>query len=137
FLWTVNPGAWPPAGVSPASPAWGLAAAASYLASSLVLVVAGRVLSSPDGLARGSMSLALLAGIALMAGGLTLELYGHWQSGLGPTEHAYGATVYAFAALQGQFVGAVAVMGGFTLARVVSGKLDNVRRSTFDNTNLL
>lgn len=132
FLWTVNPGAWPAAGVSPASPVWGLASAVAYVASSALVVLAGRMLASPKG-----VSVAIAAGIVLLAGGLGLEVYGHWQSGLNPAAHSYGAAVYAFSALQSQFIGAVTIMGGFTIARALSGKLDGVRRATFDNTMLL
>src|SRR5690606_580845 len=119
FLWTVNPGAWPPAGVSPASHAWGLASAAAYVASSGLVFIAGRTLASPKGFAKMPASLALAAGIVFLTGGLTLEAYGHWQSGLDATAHSYGAVVYAFSALQGQFVGAVAIMGAFTVARAL------------------
>ena len=137
FLWTVNPGAWPPADVSLASPAWGFASAAAYVASSALIFVAGRILASPNGFAKGPASIALAVAIILLAGGLALEVYAHWQSGLDPTTHSYGAVVYAFPALHGQFIGAVAIMGAFTIARALLGKLDAVRRATFDNTMLL
>jgi len=137
FLWTVNPGEWPPPDVTPVSTGWGLAAAASYIASSGLVAVAGRALISSGTGAGLQVSVALLTGLALLFGGLAIEIYGQWQSGLNPTAHSYGAVVYAFSALQGQYIGAVAIMGGYTVARAVSGRLDGVRRSTFDNTMLL
>jgi cytochrome c oxidase subunit I+III len=39
--------------------------------------------------------------------------------------------------LQGQLVLVVVIMGGYTLARSLSGLLDGARRVTFDNTMLL
>ena len=54
-----------------------------------------------------------------------------------PTAHSYGAVVYAFSALQGQYVAAVVIMGLYTVARSLTGRLDGVRRATFDNTMLL
>ncbi|MBA3326157.1 MAG: cbb3-type cytochrome c oxidase subunit I [Rhodobacteraceae bacterium] len=137
FLWTVNPGDWPPAAVTPAAARWGLAAAACYVASSLLVVIAGRALAASGTGGRRAVAIALLAGLALLAAGFGLEIYGHWRSGLRPTAHSYAAAVYAFSALQGQYVGAVAIMGGFTVARAMSGQLRAARRVTFDNTMLL
>ena len=48
FLWTITPGAWPPPGVRLA-PLWiGLVAAGLYAASSVAMLVAGRVLAQRD-----------------------------------------------------------------------------------------
>jgi cytochrome c oxidase subunit I+III len=55
---------------------------------------------------------------------------------LSPEAHAYGAAVYVIASLQGFFVITAAIMALFTVARWWAGKLDSVRRSTFDNTML-
>ena len=138
FLWTVNPGAWPPDGVTPAPWGWGAAAAAAYVASSGLIAFASRLLATAKGgAAAWRVSLALIAALPLLVGGLAVEAYGHWQSGLLPTAHSYGAVVYAFSALQGQYVAAVVIMGLYTVARSLTGRLDGVRRATFDNTMLL
>ena len=47
-----------------------------------------------------------------------------------------GACVYTILALQAFFVATVAIMALYTIARWWAGKLDSVRRSTFDNTML-
>jgi len=41
------------------------------------------------------------------------------------------------AALQGQFVAVLVIMGLYTVARSLRGLLDGRRRATFDNTMLL
>jgi len=55
---------------------------------------------------------------------------------LSPSAHAYGAVVYAIMSLQIFFVLTTLVMGIYTIARWLAGKLDSVRRTTFDNTML-
>ena len=78
--------------------------------------------------------------------GLTLETYDGtaWISvtpltitGLRPTGHAYGATVYILLGYQGFHVAVLLLMGCYTLARSLFGLLDSQRRATFDNTMLL
>ena len=54
-----------------------------------------------------------------------------------PADSAYGAMVYLAAVLEGQVVAAVLVMSLFAIARYLAGKLDSVRRGTFENTALL
>ena len=47
-----------------------------------------------------------------------------------------GAAVYAIMSLQVFFVLTTFVMGAYTIARWIAGRLDSVRRTTFDNTML-
>jgi cytochrome c oxidase subunit I+III len=137
FLWTVNPGAWPPEGVEPRSIAWTAGASALYLAGSGAVWLSRRIL-----LRRGregpwwSMRLALLAAVPPMLAALGVDFFGHWQTGLRPDAHSYGAVVYAIVGLQGVYVATLLPMALFTLARSLFGLLDGVRCVTFDNTML-
>ena len=127
FLWTITPGAWPPPGVRLA-PLWiGLVAAGLYAASSVAMLVAGRVLAQRDAspwMLRGLIGLAIL----LLVGATGVELVGQWASGVQPAQSGYGATVFALASFQGFLAAVLIVMGLFTIARSVAGKLDPVRR---------
>jgi cytochrome c oxidase subunit I+III len=59
------------------------------------------------------------------------------MTGLRPAENAYGAMVYLGTVLFSQLAFTLVIMGVFTLARHLAGKLDAVRRVTFDNYMLL
>jgi cytochrome c oxidase subunit I+III len=83
------------------------------------------------------MRFSLFAAIPLAAGGVAAQFYGDWQAGLSPETHSYGAVLYAFASWQGFFTAVLAVMALYTAARSLCGKLNHVRRGTFDNTALL
>ena len=54
-----------------------------------------------------------------------------------PKETSYAAVVYMLTALQCFFVVTVTIMGLYTLARSLAGKIGERRRVTFDNTRLL
>src|SRR5690606_36040125 len=103
FIWTVNPQLWRQAPL-PALP-WPGLALLLYVASSTAIWGAGRCIDSSGDGVRGRL-FPLLMGTAplLLAAGLGAETYGEWQAGLRPTDTAYAALVYTFAALQGQFV---------------------------------
>jgi cytochrome c oxidase subunit I+III len=138
FLWTVNPDAWPPDGAILAGHLWPSAAAALYLLSSGLLHAAARVLTARGrGGPWGMFRLLLFAALPILLLGFAIHLYAYWDSGLRPTESAYGAVVYAFVAMQGLYVATVLIMGLFVLARSIAGMLDGVRRQTFDNTMLV
>ena len=135
FLWLVNP-AWPPPAIALPSLAWPAAAGVLYAASSGAIILAGRALSRQEQLGPWPMRLLLIAGPVLFLAAVGVQTLAAWQTGLRPTQHSYGAMVYLFAALQGFFGGIILIMAGFTLARSLAGKLDAVRRVTFDNTKL-
>ncbi len=82
------------------------------------------------------MRFLLLVGVLLMLGGVGTQLYAYLESGLRPEENSYGAMVYTFISLQGFFAVVLAIMGFYTIARSLAGKLNSVRRATFDNTAL-
>ncbi|RDI61125.1 cbb3-type cytochrome c oxidase subunit I [Microvirga subterranea] len=136
FLWLVNPASWPPSGTVmpgflPGSTAGGL-----YVASAILVAVASRHLRGDDRRSPSSVPLLLAGAVVLLATGSTLDLWTHWQTALSPSAHAYGAAVYGIIAFQILFVGTSVIMGLYTIARWLAGKLDSVRRATFDNTML-
>ena len=137
FLWVVSPEVWAPVG-SPEPPPipWSAGSAALLLAGTAVLWFVSRRLSSMTA-SRVAMSCALLLSLACVTGAFALELRGHLATGLGPGENAYAAMVYLGAVLFGQLVFALLIMGLFTIARHLAGRLDAVRRVTYDNYALL
>jgi cytochrome c oxidase subunit I+III len=136
FLWTVNPEMW--AGEARPDVFFGLGAATLYALSSGVIWIAGRWLTLRTRFGPWTgVRLALGVAPLVLTAALFAELYGLWDAGLRPTENAYAATVYAFAALNGFYVATLALMGWFALARSLAGLLDGVRRQVYDNTMLL
>jgi cytochrome c oxidase subunit I+III len=136
FLWLVNPAAWPPAGVALPSFGWPAGAGIFYLAGSGAIALAGRQLRSPER-RKGRWTPILIAiALPLLVLASALDLWAQWRSGLSPGAHAYGASVYAIVSIQAFFVATTTVMGLYTIARWLAGKLDPERRATFDNTML-
>jgi len=136
FLWLVNPGAWPPQGVRIPDWIWPSLSAFLYCASGALVAVASRQLRGDD--RRSPRSVPVLIGVALplVCGASAIDLWMQRETGLSPSAHAYGAAVYAITSLQIFFVLTTLVMGAYTIARWLAGRLDNVRRTTFDNTML-
>jgi heme/copper-type cytochrome/quinol oxidase subunit 3 len=132
FLWTVSPEVWHEA---PALPHVG------YPLTAAILLVSG---SACIGLANRALRRnatygfygALLAAVALLGGSFAVDLSAHLGAGLRPGGSAYGAAVFLLVSLHGFYASIVIMMALFTLARRVAGKLDDVRRVTFDNTRL-
>jgi cytochrome c oxidase subunit I+III len=106
------------------------------LLSILAFVGAGRTLPRPGGRSSSMLALLFLATGSLI-GGLAVDLFSHWETGLRPTVNSYAAMVYMAGLLNGQIALAVAIMTLFTVARYATGKLDCERRNCFDNTSLL
>jgi len=121
YLWTVSPQVWPSA-LPPMK--YAFTAGALLVLSSAAVVYANK-----------SIYAGLSAAIAFLIAAFAVELQAH--RGLDPTESSYGALVYAFIALQGFYVAAVAVMALYTVARRAAGLLDRERRATLDCTMLL
>lgn len=135
YLWTVSPQQWPAREALPALDRTGLsllmlAASAGALLASRRLLAAGRR-------RRGLIATLVAAGVAGLLAALGHDLWSHWAAGLRPQASGHAALVYANAVLQGQIAGAVAVMAGFTLARIAAGRIDGTRRVVFDNLALL
>lgn len=137
FLWVVSPEVWAPIG-SPKPPplGWPLGSAALLLAGSGILWLVSRRLGVFSA-SRVAMSVALLLSLACLTGAFALELRGHLATGLSPEGNAYGAMVYLGAVLFAQLVFALVIMGLFAMARHMAGKLDAVRRVTYDSYALL
>ncbi|WP_265518669.1 cytochrome c oxidase subunit I [Nitratireductor luteus] len=137
YLWVVSPDVWAPLG-SPAlpPPAWPAASLLLTLAGTAAIWLAGRLLPAPG--TRNAVSPGLnAAGALCLVAAIALEILGHWGTGLRPTENAYGALVYMQSALSGQLAFAIFIMSGFAVARAVTGRLDRVRRVSFDNCAVL
>jgi cytochrome c oxidase subunit I+III len=133
FLWTVSPEVWPKSPVELPELRYPLAATLLSVLSSVSVAYASRALKSNHA---QPVRFALLAAVPLLIGALGYELYGHWQTGLRPTQTSYAAVVYTVLSIQGFFVAVVTSMGLYTVARSWCGLIDRERRATFDNTML-
>jgi cytochrome c oxidase subunit I+III len=128
FLWTVSPEVWPAADALP-NLAGAAAVAGLLVASSGAVMVASRALARN---AKALTAVALLAAMVLLMASIVLEVIGHRSTGLSPSESAYGAAVYLMVSLHGFFAVVVVSMAAYALARLRAGKLDDVRRVSFD-----
>ncbi len=125
YLWLVSPDAWPS---SLPSLSYAAVSAAALVISSMVVAAADRKVAS-----KGDCRLLWLA-LPLLLFGFGTNIAA--QSAVSPEEDAYGAIVYAFVSVDGWFVAVAIVLALFALARHRAGKLDAVRRVTFDNAKL-
>jgi cytochrome c oxidase subunit I+III len=125
FLWTVTPQMWPHQG---ADAGYFVGAAALLLVSSAVVHATDRRVGDSGDCRALALAIPLLAGawvVSLMA-----------QRDVSPTADGYGAAVHAFLAVDGFFVAVAVILALFALARHAAGRLDRVRRVTFDNAKL-
>jgi cytochrome c oxidase subunit I+III len=137
FLRTVNPGSWPPQDVQIPPLLWPAIAALVLAASGVVMAHANRALAAESQRGPWAMRSALILATLLMGASFGIALHDLWQSGLRPSQHAYGAMVYTVLAYQGLHVAVLLVMACYLLARSVCGLLDAVRRASLDNVRLL
>ena len=136
YLWTVSPQVWPGASGQTIPPVADALVCAILLAGSgAAVMVAARALAA--GRHQRLIVPLVVAGAAALLGSLAWDIIAQWRSGLRPDMSSYGAIVYANAFLQAQLVVPVVLMAAFVLARYGAGKLDKVRRVTFDNLMLL
>src|ERR687898_791744 len=131
FLWTVNPGSWPPQDVQIPPLLWPAIAALVLAASGVVMAHANRALAAERQRGPWTMRSALILATLLMGASFGVALHDLWQSGLRPSQHAYGAMVYTVRAYQGLHVAVLLVMACYLLARSMCGLLDPVRRASF------
>jgi cytochrome c oxidase subunit I+III len=132
YLWTVSPELWPESAALPAA-AYAVSAVILFIGSSAAIVYANRSLK------RGALirtALGLLLAIGLGIGAFAVDGNGLFATGARPADSAYAAVVYLIYALEGFYLTVVVMMALFTIARAWAGKLDRVRRVTFDNTML-
>jgi len=88
-------------------------------------------------LRRRRLSLFLLLAIVTVCASLSVDALGHWRSGQRPDASGYTAMVYLAVVLQLELVVGLVVITLYTLARLAAGRLDRLRRATFDNLSLL
>ena len=100
-----------------------------------MMFVASRVLAQRRLTGWLFVPLILLATGAMLAS-LGVEIVAHWETGLRANVSSYGAMVYLASFLQLQLVLPLLIMTGFVLARWLAGRLNSVRRVTFDNLHL-
>lgn len=138
YLWVVSPEVWPAAAGVPGLPeaAWPVSAGVLVVAGSALVSAAGRLLPRPG---RGALAFALLLGLGAISflAALICEGLSHWQTGLRPTDSAYGAMVYMASFLNLQVIAACTILALYAIARYFAGKLDTERRVNFDNAALL
>jgi cytochrome c oxidase subunit I+III len=136
FIWTVNPGMWPK---DPGLPSlgWPALSAGLFAFSSLCILLGGRSLSRVPGQSPWPMRLLVLLAIPAFISGVAIEIVGHLAVDVDPKRNGYGALVFSVSAWQGFFAAVLAIMGLYTVARSFAGRLDAVRRATYDNTGLL
>ncbi|MFW7341581.1 cbb3-type cytochrome c oxidase subunit I [Pollutimonas sp. H1-120] len=130
FLWLTSPEVWPPVAKLP-SLAAPLISACLLLASSALLPWCSRALARDK---QGLLGWALPSAMLMITAAIILEACGQWQTGLRPQDSGYAAAVYAMIGLQGVFVAALCLMGVFTVARSMAGRLAADRRACFDST---
>ncbi len=135
YLWTVSPQVWPRRAALPAA-GWALTSAVLLLLSEAAVLAASRSLSNrglpgvrlrcPDPCRRrGRFGVARPRHLRPLAERGSPRCQRLWCNGV------LGAL------LQLELVLPLMVMAGFVLARVLVGRLDRVRRVTFDNLALL
>jgi cytochrome c oxidase subunit I+III len=132
FLWTVSPEMW--RDLPPLPPlAQGLLSGALLAVSSACVFAANRALKRDSS---AGFHAALAAAAVLMTVALGIDAVAQLETGLRPDDSAYGAVVYLFLGLHGFYGVIVVMMALYCSARRIAGKLDAVRRVTFDNTRL-
>jgi cytochrome c oxidase subunit I+III len=137
YLWTVSPQVWPnPSDAGMPNAIWPVLSGALLVVSSATMFVAGRSLST-SATGRVVVGTLILVAAAAVCGSLYVEISAHWDVGARPDATSHDALVYLAAFLQLQLIAALLVMAGFVLARLVMGRVDAIRRVTFDNTALL
>jgi cytochrome c oxidase subunit I+III len=128
YLWTVAPQTWPPASALP-GPGYAPLSAGLAAMSSGALALSGRSLGHPV-----RFSLILAAALVLLLGAIGIEMLA--QGGLSPAQSGYGAAVWLLLALAAWFLAVVAALAIHAVARALTGRLDEVRRASFDTLRL-
>jgi cytochrome c oxidase subunit I+III len=125
FLWTVSPQIWPES-----TPRLALALGAA----SLFVLSSGAVGWANRRLRRYGSCRALWLAVPLVVAAFFLNVASHGD--VAPSQTAYGALVCTFLAFDGFFIASTLVLALFVLARQAAGRLDRVRRVSFDNARL-
>lgn len=133
FLWVTSPEVWPSAAAL-VSPAWPGLSATLLVGACVVAIHAARKLRRGG---VGALKGYLPLGIALLIAASALDLYTYWQHGLRPQASAYAAVVFALIGLQATFTVLTCLMGIFTVARLLAGRLSAARRACVDSTLII
>jgi cytochrome c oxidase subunit I+III len=134
YFWTVS-ASWPPPPFDLPASGMSLLAALGWALTSAVLTIAHRRLRANA--SRSMLSALLVGAIAATWLGFALQFEALSGANVKPDQHAYGAVLYTMLAYQGLHVVLVTLMGGYTIARILAGLVDDTRRNTFDNTRLM
>ena len=124
----------PPAGAALPALAWPVASVALWLAGSAALAWARRRFGRQAG--QAGLRVAVVLALACAVGGCVLAVAGHADAGLDPRADAWSATVAALLAWQVFHIAVLVLMGGYLLARSLTGALRPRARATLDNTVL-
>ena len=135
YIWTVSPQTWPSAQAALPPLVYPAASFLLLAISSGTLVVAGRVLANTHN--KWLLVFLVVAAFAALVAAFAVDALGHWSSGLRPNQSGYGALVSMSLFLQLELIAPLLVMGGFLIARQLTGRLNSARRVVFDNTALL
>ena len=135
YLWTVAPQNWPQS-TGQTLPPVVFTSGALLVVSSAAMIGASYELSMLK-IRRTRLAVLLLVALIAVAASLSVEVLGHWQTGLRPATSGYAAMVFMAAVLQLELVIALLVMMLFLVVRVLTGRVDAIRRVTLDNTAIL
>ena len=128
YLWTVAPRTWPaPSGLP--GLAYPLVSTALAVLSSGAVMAATRSLHRPV-----RLSFLLGAAVALLLGAIGVEAAA--QRGLSPAQSGYGAAVWLLLALAAWLFVVVLALAIHAVARALTGRLDPVRRASYDTLRL-
>ncbi|OZI49583.1 cytochrome c oxidase subunit I [Bordetella genomosp. 4] len=133
FLWVTSPEVWPSAAAL-LPLAWPGLSAVLLVGACAVAIHAARKLSRGG---VGALKGYLPLGMVLLIAASALDLYTYWQQGLRPQESAYAAVVFALIGLQATFIVLTCLMGIFTVARLLAGRLSAARRACVDSTLII
>ena len=135
YLWTVTVSGWPPSRFDVPTASASIIAAGTWIASSGLVSIAHRQLRGGAGRAVVGALLSTALVVAWIAFAFNLQALS--GANVRPDEHAYGAVIYTMLAWQGLHAVLLTFVGGYTIARLIAGLIDDARRSTFDNMRLL
>ncbi len=134
YLWTITQG-WPPAPFDIPSLSWTVGCALLWSLSSLLFAIAKVLLRKAA--SRAAICGVIVSAILCVIAAFATNMHTFTTANVQPAEHAYGAVIYALLAWQGLHGVLLALMGSYTIARLIAGLLDDRRRNTFDNTRLM
>jgi cytochrome c oxidase subunit I+III len=134
YLWTILPSGFPPAGLDLPLVGMSLVTAVAWVMSAAAIVMADRMLARKG---RSGFNLALIVALITLLIASVLNILALTETNLQPDAHGYAATAYMLVTWQAVHAVLLVFMNLFTLARHLAGKLDVVRRNTFDNTRIM